>query len=105
MADVLTGKAWVLDTVAGYVTSGPVKINHIQFTFTTAAAGSFKLSMGSESVSISTANTILNYNTTAASTAAVTDLTRIIYFNGTVVDGLRKQLCVQLTPPIIVVTE
>jgi hypothetical protein len=105
MADVLTGRAWVLDTVAGYVSSGPVKIHSVQFTFTTAAAASFKLSFGTESASLSTTNTILNYNTTAASTAAVTDLTRVVYFGGLSVDGLRKQVCVQMTPPIIVVTE
>jgi hypothetical protein len=105
MAKVLNGKVWVLDTVAGLVTEGPLAIDSIHVTFTTAAAGSCVFTTGSESISLSTANTIMNYATTAASTAAVTDLTKIVYYNGMTVNGLRLLTSVQITPPILVVTK
>lgn len=92
MADIITGKVWLLDTVAGFVSSNPVTIHAIHVKFTTAGAGACVLS---------TANTpgdiILDLTTTAASTAVVFDTTVRYTFGDQVFLGLRKVTCTNIS--------
>ena len=90
MADKITGKVWALDTVAGLVSSNPVAIHTIRVRFTTAAAGSCQLSTKDST------DLILNVETTAASTAAVWDLTREYSMGDQTFEGLRKVLSVSV---------
>ena len=92
MADRLIGKVWQLDTVAGMVTTNPVCIHAIHVRFTTAGAGSCILS-----TSQSTADTILDLITTAASTAVVFDTTVRYTFGDQSFQGLQKVLSVNVS--------
>ena len=84
MADNILGKVWNLDTVAGLVTSDPVNIHSIRVRFTTAGVGSCVLA------TLSSADVILNLQTTAANTAAVWDTTLQYLFGNQIFQGLRK---------------
>ena len=91
MANVITGKVWSLDTIAGLVSANPVTIHSIQVRFTTAGAGSCIIS-----TSNGTADVILDMITTAASTAVVWSTDIFQDFGQQTFAGLQKVLMVNV---------
>ena len=92
MANVITGKVWSLDTVAGLVSLQPVCIHSIIVRFTTAGAGSCIIT-----TSNSTTDIILDLTTTAASTAVVWQTSTQFWLGDQFFTGLYKFLSVNVS--------
>lgn len=93
MANILTGKVWSLDTVAGSVTTAGVYIHSIRVRFTTAGIGSCVITAyrpDSASGTNATQEVLLDLKTTAASTAAAYILDAQYTFGDQHFQGLSK---------------
>ena len=90
MANVITGKVWILDTTAGLVTDGNVTIDGVLVTWKVASAGTVTLAEVAQSGSNLTAGeTILDVVSAGASSAATNELCQWFPVKGNF-RGLRK---------------
>lgn len=94
MANTITGKIWSLDTATGVVSTGPVNIFSIRVRFTTAGAGSLLITTTPREGS--TAETLLDLKTTAATSAAAYVLDQQYLFGGQYFNGIQKTLSVNV---------
>lgn len=84
MANVITGKVWTLDSVAGIVTTSPVTIDCIRVTWTTASAGNLVLATANS------ADIILQAATVTAATLAWAPMTQEFSMGNQTFLGLTK---------------
>ena len=98
MANIITGKIWSLDTVAGVVTTGDVCIHSIIVRFTTAGSGSCIITGFNPSTTStnSAVEVLLDLKTTAASTAAVFILDKQYLMGDQTFKGLVKSILVNV---------
>jgi hypothetical protein len=99
MANIITGKVWSLDTVAGPVTQSQVIIHSIRVRFTTAGAGSCIITSSKPDVTTgqnATQEVLLDLKTTAASTAAAYMLDQQFTFGDQTFQGLTKLVSVNV---------
>lgn len=104
MGNIITGKVWSLDTVAGAATgivaTSPVCIHSIQVRFTTAGAGSFQLSTNSSQGSAN--DIILDCVSLAMSTANAYHTNQVYTYGDQTFLGLKKVLSVNVETVYII---